>query len=93
MDATPQPVCLSLPAADDRQPDGPVDRQPGRLHGRLARADASPGAIDSTFDAASRFWKNWINNQFGEGIITWNTPFLFRTKPAGSRLLVCGPAN
>ena len=32
-------------------------------------------------------------NEFGLGIITWNTPFLFRTKPEGSRLLVCGPAN
>ena len=38
-------------------------------------------------------WAQWINSQFGEGIITWNTPFLFRTQPAGSRLLVCGPAN
>ena len=27
------------------------------------------------------------------GIITWNTPFLFRTRPEGSRLLVCGPVN
>ena len=35
----------------------------------------------------------WISNDFGAGIVTWNTPFLFRTKPAGSRLLVCGPTN
>ena len=42
---------------------------------------------------ADELWRDWINSQFGEGIITWNTPFLFRTKPAGSRLLVCGPVN
>ena len=86
-------VRLSLPAADDRQPDGLVDQEPRRLHRDLARADASPGSIDFQFDAAAELWKNWINSQFGEGIITWNTPFLFRTKPEGSRLLVCGPAN
>ena len=26
-------------------------------------------------------------------MITWNTPFLFRTRPAGSRLLICGAPN
>ena len=23
-------------------------------------------------------WQDWVNSQFGEGIITWNTPFLFQ---------------
>ena len=57
------------------------------------RGDHAPGNIDFQFDIAGDLWKDWINNQFGEGIITWNTPFLFRTRPEGSRLLVCGPAN
>ncbi len=53
----------------------------------------SPGSIEFQFDIAGDVWGNWIGNVFGAGIITWNTPFLFRTRPAGSRLLVCGPAN
>ena len=57
------------------------------------RGRAEPGSIDFRFDASGDLWKGWINSQFGEGVITWNTPFLFRTKPEGSRLLVCGPAN
>ena len=52
-----------------------------------------PGEIDFRFDVSGEVWKDWINSQFGEGIITWNTPFLFQTKPEGSRLLVCGPIN
>jgi hypothetical protein len=52
-----------------------------------------PGSIQFSFEVAAELWAGWINNQFGEGIITWNTPFLFRTRPAGSRLMVCGPAN
>jgi hypothetical protein len=52
-----------------------------------------PGTVKFTFDTAGDFWSNWINTQFGLGIITWNTPFLFRTKPIGSRLLVTGPVN
>ena len=52
-----------------------------------------PGSMDFAFDTSGDLWKGWINNQFGAGIITWNTPFLFRTKPEGSRLLVLGPAN
>jgi hypothetical protein len=51
------------------------------------------GSIQFLFDAAPKEWARWVDNQFGYGIITWNTPFLFRTKPAGSRLLVIGPAN
>ncbi len=57
------------------------------------RGATSPGSIDFQFDTAGEVWAPWINSQFGEGIITWNTPFLFRTKPEGSRLLVCGPVN
>ena len=57
------------------------------------RGPTAPGNIEFRFDAAAGLWQNWINSQFGEGIITWNTPFLFRTKPAGSRLLICGPPN
>jgi hypothetical protein len=52
-----------------------------------------PGAVVLQFDVAGDEWKNWINDQFGMGIITWNTPFLFRTRPQGSRVLVCGPVN
>jgi hypothetical protein len=57
------------------------------------RGRREPGDIQFRFDTAGEFWKRWINDQFGEGIITWNTPFLFRTQPEGSRLLVCGPVN
>ncbi len=57
------------------------------------RGSSKPGEIDFRFDVSEELWKGWINCQFGEGIITWNTPFLFQTKPAGSRLLVCGPIN
>lgn len=57
------------------------------------RGQSCPGTIEFHFDAAPGVWGQWINSQFGEGIITWNTPFLFRTRPAGSRLLICGPAN
>ena len=52
-----------------------------------------PGSISFRFDQAGDVWGPFINSQFGQGIITWNTPFLFRTKPRGSRLLVNGPAN
>jgi hypothetical protein len=52
-----------------------------------------PGGIDFRFDVDGAFWKNWVNSQFGMGIITWNTPFLIRTMPQGSRLLVSGPTN
>jgi hypothetical protein len=54
---------------------------------------SAPGLIQFQFDAAGDLWSKWINSQFGEGIITWNTPFLIRTRPAGSRLMVCGPVN
>ena len=57
------------------------------------RGSSVPGNVDFQFDPSDEDWIRWINNQFGEGIITWNSPFLFRTKPEGSRLLVCGPTN
>jgi hypothetical protein len=57
------------------------------------RGSNAPGSVEFRFDVSSEIWRSWINSQFGEGIITWNTPFLFRTKPEGSRLLVCGPPN
>jgi hypothetical protein len=53
----------------------------------------APGAVSFRFDVAAETWGPWINDQFGLGIITWNTPLLFRTRPQGSRLLVCGPVN
>ncbi|HET6251271.1 MAG TPA: DUF6065 family protein [Tepidisphaeraceae bacterium] len=63
--------------------------------GFSATWDGNPadGNIQFQFDAEPELWSSWIGNQFGHGIITWNTPFLFRTKPAGSRLLIAGPAN
>jgi hypothetical protein len=57
------------------------------------RGGREPGNIDFWFDTDPVFWGGWVDNQFGEGIVTWNTPFRFRTRPEGSRLLVCGPAN
>lgn len=59
----------------------------------LWNGNPAPGNVDIMFDTAGEFWRPWINDQFGMGILTWNTPFLFRTKPRGSRLLVCGPVN
>jgi hypothetical protein len=53
----------------------------------------SPGSVEFFFKTSAEVWKGWITDQFGTGIITWNTPFLFRTRPEGSRLLISGPAN
>ncbi|HSZ58670.1 MAG TPA: DUF6065 family protein [Tepidisphaeraceae bacterium] len=52
-----------------------------------------PGNVHFLFDSDPGTWGTWINDQFGRGIITWNVPFLFRTRPIGTRLLVSGPAN
>jgi len=49
--------------------------------------------VEFQFDCEPSLWSTYISGRLRCGIITWNTPFLFRTKPAGSRLLVCGPAN
>ena len=51
------------------------------------------GSVQFVFDSDPGTWSTWINDQFGRGIMTWNVPFLFRTKPMGTRLLVSGPAN
>ena len=54
---------------------------------------ATPDSVLFKFDTDPGTWRQWINNQFGHGILTWATPFLFRTRPAGSRVLILGPAN
>jgi len=54
---------------------------------------AAAGNVHFRFDTDAATWGGWVNNQFGHGIITWNTPFLFRTRPVDSRLLILGPAN
>jgi hypothetical protein len=52
-----------------------------------------PTRVDFAFDGGNESWRSWITNHFGNGIITWNSPFLFRTRPSGSRILVMGPPN
>ena len=83
---------LSLSAALDHQPDRLVGHEPGWIDRYLAvRRTQAPSTSNST--ALETSGAAWINDQFGGGIITWNTPFLFRTRPEGSRLLVGGPVN
>src|SRR3954470_6607108 len=92
MDATPSRFayrCLPLTIANQtgwwiRNPVGFTATWRGRN---------DPNGIEFIFDSNPTLWSAWINNQFGQGVITWNTPFLFRTKPEGSRLLIIGPAN
>lgn len=55
--------------------------------------ETARGQVSFKFDRDSEVWSQFIDDHFGHGIITWNTPFLIRTKPIGSRLLVCGPTN
>lgn len=55
--------------------------------------NAPPRSVNITFDADPATWSSWVNDQFGQGILTWNIPLMFRTRPAGSRLLVSGPPN
>jgi hypothetical protein len=52
-----------------------------------------PGGVTFKFFSEDPVWPAWINNHFGQGVITWNTPFLWKTRPIGSRLLVMGPPN
>jgi hypothetical protein len=54
---------------------------------------ASPGSVKFLFDADPKLWGVWINDQFGQGVVSWSVPLLFRMRPAGSRLLVSGPLN
>ncbi len=92
MDATPNKFayrCLPLTIANQT---GWIVRNPVGFWA-LWRGSRAAGAVEFQFDAAGHLWKDWVTCQFGDGIITWNTPFLFRTKPAGSRLLIMGPAN
>jgi len=53
----------------------------------------SSSTIDFKFDAAGDTWSQYVVSHFGNGVITWHTPYLFRTRPTGSRLLVMGPPN
>jgi len=52
-----------------------------------------PGGVAFEFHSADPVWRGWINDHFGHGVITWNTPYLWKTRPEGSRLLVMGPPN
>jgi LPS sulfotransferase NodH len=63
--------------------------------GFTAEWEGNPGSggITFRFDCEADVWSKLVNDQFGHGIITWNTPLLFRTRPAGSRLLIGGPVN
>ena len=53
----------------------------------------NPGSVHFRFDHEPGLWGQWIKDQFGDGIISWGTPFLLRTEPAGSRLMISGPVN
>jgi len=57
-----------------------------------ARWDGGPGlgSIEFDYDQTASGFRPL--SHFGNGIITWNLPFLFRTPP-GFNLLVRGPAN
>lgn len=92
MDATPQRYayrCLPLTIANQT---GCWIRNPVSFTA-VWNGRPEPGSIVFRFDTAEAVWGPWINSQFGAGIITWNTPLLFRTRPEGSRLLIVGPAN
>lgn len=52
-----------------------------------------PDTVEFEFDGDANPWRGMISDHFGHGIITWNTPYLIRTRPHGSRLLIAGPAN
>ena len=52
-----------------------------------------PDTIQVDFDGDAEPWRGMITNHFGHGIITWNSPYLIRTRPRGSRLLITGPTN
>ena len=83
---------VPLPAPDDREPDRLVDQKPGRFHRHVAGWHAA-GQYRLPVRPRSRGLDRLVTDHFGEGIITWNTPFLFRTQPRGSRFLICGPSN
>jgi hypothetical protein len=92
MDATPNKFayrCLPLTIAN--QTGWIVNNPVGFVATWDGRAEAK--SVHFRFDTGASVWQPWVNDQFGNGIVTWNTPFLFKTQPAQSRLLVMGPAN
>jgi hypothetical protein len=92
MDDTPNKYayrCLPLTIANQtgwwiRNPVGFTATWRGRLE---------PHAMEFIFDTNPQTWSPGSTTSSARGVITWNTPFLFRTKPEGSRLLILGPAN
>jgi hypothetical protein len=52
-----------------------------------------PDTMQFDFEGDPGPWRDMISSHFGRGIITWNSPYLIRTRPRGSRLLVAGPTN
>lgn len=54
--------------------------------------DDPNGWIKITYDEPIDPEKSYLGRYFGNGILTWHIPFLFRTPP-GYNLLVRGPAN
>ena len=92
MDATPNKFayrCLPLTIANQT---GWIVNNPVGFSA-VWDGNPDPGGVAFRFDTGAAEWHHWVNNQFGNGIVTWNTPFLFKTAPAESRLLVMGPAN
>lgn len=61
--------------------------------GFTAKWLGAPDVVEFRFDKAGDFWGRSITNHFKYGIVTWNTPFLFRTRPVGSRVLITGAPN
>jgi hypothetical protein len=51
------------------------------------------GSVKFLFDVEPELWSKWIHDQFGQGLVSWSVPFIFRTRPSGSRLLISGPVN
>ena len=52
-----------------------------------------PDTVEFDFEGDPGPWRDMISAHFGSGIITWNSPYLIRTRPSGSRLLITGPTN
>ena len=85
-------VCVSLPAAHDRQSDGLVDQEPRRFHGDLARSDC-PGSIDFRFDAAADSGRTGSTASSARGSSPGTRLFCFERSPRVLACLICGPAN
>ncbi len=55
--------------------------------------DGVRSPVEITFDEPlSPRQRHYVEDHFGNGIVTWHIPYLFRTPP-GYNLLVRGPAN